>query len=88
MVDGFDQQIDQVINEGAAAQMGKGGQPGQSGCLWMPAQFIRRFDCNALPVALQLPLVGSYSSALAIALLLLSTPPATSTLSLGSNVAV
>jgi hypothetical protein len=42
VVDSFDQQIDQVINEGAAAQMGKGGPPGQSGCLWMSAQFIRR----------------------------------------------
>jgi hypothetical protein len=34
--------------------MGEGGQPSQSVCFWMPPQFIRRFDRNALPVALQL----------------------------------
>ena len=33
--------------------MGEGRQPGKPGCLRMPAQFIRRFDCNTLPVALQ-----------------------------------
>jgi hypothetical protein len=41
-------------------------------------------------VAVQLPLAGSYNSALAIGLKKLgsTTPPATSTLPLGSNVAV
>ena len=41
-----------------------------------------------LPVALQVPLAGSYSSALLIESPLPSLPPATSTLPLGSNVAV
>ena len=39
-------------------------------------------------MAVQLPLAGSYSSALLRKPLTLSYPPATSTLPLGSNVAV
>src|SRR5207248_3280546 len=41
-----------------------------------------------LPVKVQLPLAGSYSSALADTLKLLSSPPATSAMPFGSNVAV
>src|SRR5439155_6706468 len=40
------------------------------------------------PMKVQLPVAGSYSSALARTLLLLSNPPATSTMPLGSSVAV
>jgi len=39
-------------------------------------------------VAVQVPLVGSYSSALAEGFKLVSSPPATSTIPLDSNVAV
>jgi hypothetical protein len=41
-----------------------------------------------LPVGIQVPLAGSYSSALADTLILLSNPPATNTIPLGSRVAV
>jgi hypothetical protein len=46
-VDGFDQQIDQIVRQSLAAPAREGRQPGQAGRLRMPTQLIGGFDGDA-----------------------------------------
>ena len=54
MVDHLDQQFDERVGDGAAAQVGIGGEPGQAGGLGMAAQLKRRLDGHTLAASFQL----------------------------------
>jgi len=58
-VNGLDQKIDQIIGQRAAAQVDEGGQPGEPRRFRMAAEFVRRFDRDASPVALEV--VGTHA---------------------------
>ena len=54
VVHGLDQQLDEGVGDGAPAQVGVGGEPGQAGRLGVAAQLVGRLDGHALAARLQL----------------------------------
>ena len=54
VVDGFDEQIDEVIGQCPAAQMHEGREPGKPGRLRMPAEFVRGLGRDTTPTPFEL----------------------------------
>jgi hypothetical protein len=53
-MNGLDQKIDEVIRQRPPAHMHEGREPGEPCRLRMPAELVRGFGCNPLPIALEL----------------------------------
>jgi hypothetical protein len=54
VVDGFDEQINQVIGQRPAAQMHEGREPGEPGRLRMPAELVGGLDGDTPPIPIEL----------------------------------